>query len=189
MPRQVNIRAGGSIDSIQVFYGGKEGGHHGGLGGHLHRLRLYSGDRVVRVTGRAGLGPGAGVDQLTLHTSSGRILGPYGGTGGLPFDTGDWGRCHLSSPPSPSFPFPSPSLLSLLPSRHSCSLGFISGWADRRLDSLTLHWRCPPGEREHAGLEGYTGEEVGGAVGHHHTLAIVVLCLWLSQYFLVIQFL
>ena len=30
---QINIRAGGSIDSIQVFYGGKPGGHHGGLVG------------------------------------------------------------------------------------------------------------------------------------------------------------
>ena len=84
-------------------------------GGHLHRLRLFSGDRIVRVTGRAGLGPGAGgclvitsnatfcnlyistmypkgVDQLTVHTSNGRVLGPFGGTGGVAFDTGDWGR-------------------------------------------------------------------------------------------------
>ena len=30
---QINIRAGGSVDSIQVFYGGKPGGHHGGLVG------------------------------------------------------------------------------------------------------------------------------------------------------------
>ena len=37
-------------------------------GGQLHRLRLYSGDRVVRVTGRSGLGPGGGVDQITFHT-------------------------------------------------------------------------------------------------------------------------
>ena len=34
-------------------------------GGHLHRLRLFSGDRIVRVTGRAGLGPGAG--KSTTH--------------------------------------------------------------------------------------------------------------------------
>merc|ERR1711974_122032 len=45
-----------------------------------------------RVTGRAGLGPGAGVDQLTVHTSNGRVLGPFGGTGGVAFDTGDWSR-------------------------------------------------------------------------------------------------
>ena len=32
-PLQINIRAGGSIDSIQMFYGGKPGGHHGGLVG------------------------------------------------------------------------------------------------------------------------------------------------------------
>ena len=33
-----------------------------------------------------------GVDQLTVHTSNGRVLGPFGGTGGVAFDTGDWGR-------------------------------------------------------------------------------------------------
>jgi hypothetical protein len=136
LPSQINIRAGGSIDAIQLFYGGSPGGHHGREGGELHRLRLFQGDRIVRVTGRAGLGPGAGVDQLTLHTSQGRTLGPFGGTGGLPFDTGDWGR-------------------------RACSLGFVSGWADRRLDSLTLHWRCPaPPKRFHV-VEGRGGS--GGA--------------------------
>ena len=147
---QINIRAGGSIDAVQVFYGGKPGGHHGGLvsnfnmlfknrirncqqmmggffkwhlkpkahrvaayqkrikqlraetaqkltkkqtgrkiskpdknkedgnrsetckpknkqGGHLHRLRLFSGDRIVRVTGRAGLGPGAGKSKTRIY--------------------------------------------------------------------------------------------------------------------------
>ena len=76
------------------------------------------GDRVVRVTGRAGLGPGAGVDQLTLHTSSGRQLGPYGGGGGLQFDTGDRGP-------------------------RGCYLAYISGRAGQRLDQLVLHWACP----------------------------------------------
>ena len=54
--------------------GGGQGGHaadprsHGRDGGQLHRLRLYSGDRVVRVSGRSGLGPGVGVDQITFHS-------------------------------------------------------------------------------------------------------------------------
>jgi len=137
-PDQINIRAGGSIDSIQMFYGGKPGGHHGGLGGHLHRLRLFSGDRIVRVTGRAGLGPGAGVDQLTVHTSNGRVLGPFGGTGGVAFDTGDW-------------------------SRSGCSLGFISGWADQRLDSIVFHWRCPRGPQQFSDLDEHESEARGNA--------------------------
>ena len=36
-------------------------------GGHLHRLRLFSGDRIVRVTGRAGLGPGAGKSTTRIY--------------------------------------------------------------------------------------------------------------------------
>ena len=36
-------------------------------GGHLHRLRLFSGDRIVRVTGRAGLGPGAGKSTTNIY--------------------------------------------------------------------------------------------------------------------------
>ena len=39
-------------------------------GGHLHRLRLFSGDRIVRVTGRAGLGPGAGGCLVITSTFS-----------------------------------------------------------------------------------------------------------------------
>ena len=35
-----------------------------------------------------------GVDQLTVHTANGRILGPFGGTGGVAFDTGDWSRSN-----------------------------------------------------------------------------------------------
>ena len=65
---KVNIRAGGRVDSVQVIYAGYKGGVHGGQGGALHRLRLYEGDRIVRVTGRAGLGPGASLDQVTLYT-------------------------------------------------------------------------------------------------------------------------
>ena len=67
-PQQINIRAGGRVDSIQLLYGGYHGERHGGEGGALHRLRLYEGDRIVRVRGRRGLGPGAGVDQITFYT-------------------------------------------------------------------------------------------------------------------------
>ena len=65
---QINIRAGGRVDQIQLIYAGYKGGTHGGQGGTLHRLRLYEGDRIVRVAGRAGLGPGASLDQITLYT-------------------------------------------------------------------------------------------------------------------------
>lgn len=68
-PQQINVRAGGRVDMLQIMYEGHTGARHGGTeGGQLHRLRLYNGDRVVRVTGRSGLGPGGGIDQLTFHT-------------------------------------------------------------------------------------------------------------------------
>lgn len=67
-PQQINIRAGGRVDQITMFYGGWRGRPHGGEGGALHRLRLYEGDRIIRVAGRRGIGPGAGIDQITLYT-------------------------------------------------------------------------------------------------------------------------
>ena len=42
---QINVRAGGRVDNLQLFYGGYEGRPHGGLGGTLLRLRLYEGHR------------------------------------------------------------------------------------------------------------------------------------------------
>ena len=51
-----------------MFYGNYRGYFHGGEGGLLHKIRLYNGDRIVKVTGRAGIGPGADIDQLTFHT-------------------------------------------------------------------------------------------------------------------------
>ena len=41
-----------------MFYGTYRGDNHGGLGGQLYKIRMYHGDRIVRVTGRAGAGPG-----------------------------------------------------------------------------------------------------------------------------------
>ena len=54
---------------IQVSYGSYSGDLHGGEGGALHKVRLFNGDKIVRVTGRRGVGPGAGVDQITLYTN------------------------------------------------------------------------------------------------------------------------
>ena len=38
---QVNVRAGGRVDSLQLLYSGQQGGQHGGQGGQLTRIRLY----------------------------------------------------------------------------------------------------------------------------------------------------
>ena len=68
-PNGINVRSGGSIDAIQFFYGNYHGRLHGWAdGGELHKIRLYDGDKIVKVTGRHGRGPGALVDQLTFHT-------------------------------------------------------------------------------------------------------------------------
>ena len=56
------------ICRIQIFYGNYQGFFHGGEGGFLHRIRLYNGDRIIKITGRAGIGPGADIDQLTFYT-------------------------------------------------------------------------------------------------------------------------
>ena len=58
---------------------------------------------------------------------SGRTLGPFGGEGGMKFDSGDF-------------------------SFSGCHLGYISGKAGMRLDQLSLHWKCPR-EKEYMGLE------------------------------------
>ena len=54
---------------------------------------------------------------------SGKQFGPYGGTGGVGFDSGNF-------------------------TSRSCYLGYISGKAGQRLDQLSLHWLCPWGEQE-----------------------------------------
>ena len=38
-------------------------------GGRLHKIRLYDGDKIVKVKGTRGIGPGATVDSLTFYTS------------------------------------------------------------------------------------------------------------------------
>jgi len=124
-PEIINIRAGEAIDGIQIFYGNYQGYFHGGEGGFLHRIRLYNGDRITKVTGRAGIGPGADIDQLTFHTRSGRIHGPFGGDGGRYFE---------AIPPEP---------YNRDGKKIDCFLGWISGQSDRRLDAISFHWKCP----------------------------------------------
>lgn len=69
-PNGINVRSGGSIDAIQFFYGNYHGRMHGwDNGGSLHKVRLYDGDKIIKVSGRRGIGPGALVDQLTFYTS------------------------------------------------------------------------------------------------------------------------
>jgi len=117
-PNGINIRSGGSIDAIQFFYGNYHGRLHGWAeGGELHKIRLYDGDMITKVTGRRGLGPGALVDQLTFHTEKGHVFGPYGGSGGYSF---------TAKPPN-----------------SDCYLAWISGKANLRVDSISFHWRCP----------------------------------------------
>jgi len=116
-PDQINIRAGGRIDAIQIDYGDYKARWHGGEGGELYKIRLYNGDKITRVSGRRGIGIGAGIDQLMFYGSSGKRYGPFGGTGGVHFEA--------------------------VPPERDCYLACISGRADLRLDSITFHWRCP----------------------------------------------
>lgn len=117
-PNGINVRSGGSIDALQFFYGNYHGRMHGWEnGGALHKIRLYDGDKIIKVTGRRGIGPGALVDQLTFYTSEGNVFGPYGGSGGYAF---------TAQPPA-----------------NDCFLAWISGKANLRLDSVAFHWRCP----------------------------------------------
>ena len=117
-PDSINIRSGDSIDAIQVSYGNYRGRLHGWEdGGDLHKIKLYQADRIVQISGRRGLGPGASVDQLTFHTLNGYTFGPYGGTGGYAF---------TAKPP-----------------KSQCYLGWISGYSNLRLDAISFHWRCP----------------------------------------------
>ena len=55
--------------SIQIDYGDYKARWHGGEGGELHKIRLYNGDKITRVSGRRGIGIGAGIDQLTFYGS------------------------------------------------------------------------------------------------------------------------
>ena len=80
--KQINIRSGSLIDSIQLFYqSGQSSGVYGGGGGSLASFVLEPREFVVAISGRSG----SMVDSLTFHTNMGRIIGPLGGGGGSPF--------------------------------------------------------------------------------------------------------
>ena len=49
--------------------------------------------------------------------------------------------------------------------RYSCSLGYISGWAGARLDSVSFHWRCPPKAPQYEVVEGLGGHNSGAVAG------------------------
>ncbi|XP_059082356.1 uncharacterized protein LOC131879895 [Tigriopus californicus] len=134
-PDAINVRSGERVDSIQMFYGPYHGALHGGEGGSLGKIKLYAGDRIVRVTGRQGFGPGAGVDQLNFYTSSGKRLGPYGGTGGYFFEA--------------------------RPPQDDCFLAWISGRSHLRLDSISFHWRCATSYRLQAQKDPPTYDNLG----------------------------
>ncbi|CAB4062933.1 unnamed protein product [Lepeophtheirus salmonis] len=51
-PDGINIRYGARIDGIQLFYGNYIGKMHGGEGGRSIRIKLYKGDRIVKVKGK-----------------------------------------------------------------------------------------------------------------------------------------
>ena len=86
---QILIRASARvINAIQLTYQYSNGlqytdDNHGGTGGTAHRITINvsQGERVVGVFGRTG----SLVDSLGFVTNKGRIFGPYGGCGGVPF--------------------------------------------------------------------------------------------------------
>lgn len=77
---KIVIHHGNMIDGIQFFYGKTPGGHHGGHGGKKEEFVLQHGERIVKISGRAG----RVIDSLTFHLNSGRSK-TFGGSGGNPF--------------------------------------------------------------------------------------------------------
>lgn len=83
----LTIRSGEVLDAIQATSTGSFQGAavtyttalHGGTGGTESSVQLHSGETLTKVTGSTGNWFGRRcVVQITLHTSSGRTLGPYG---------------------------------------------------------------------------------------------------------------
>ncbi len=79
---EIRVRAGDTIDSIQIAYtlaDGRvyEGARHGGSGGRLNVFRLESGEYIVGLSGRYG----DTIDSLRIHTNR-RTSDTFGGRGG-----------------------------------------------------------------------------------------------------------
>lgn len=78
---KITIYAENVISGIGITYAGGQVTLHGGESGIAHHIELPDNEFITRVTGRSGWA----IDQLTLITSQGRVLGPYGGEGGSEF--------------------------------------------------------------------------------------------------------
>ena len=94
---RIEIRHGGYVDALQLTWEMEDGSRvqgpwRGGGGGNLTQLELDPGETIVKITGRSG----AYVDQLTFYTNKGRMLGPYGGSGGPSLRTSRR-RCRVAS--------------------------------------------------------------------------------------------
>jgi Domain of unknown function (DUF1929) len=77
----IRVCAGAYIDSLQVSTNQRVFAKRGGDGGACQDFNLAAGETITRVFGGAGLI----VDRLGFGTSTGRTLGPIGGSGGRPF--------------------------------------------------------------------------------------------------------
>ncbi|NES64406.1 MAG: hypothetical protein F6K24_03610 [Okeania sp. SIO2D1] len=113
---KISIRHGNEIDQIEVFYGGRSAGSHGGSGGRIDVFEIKEGYYIVGIRGRSG----KRIDQLQfiVRNSEGKYeTSPiFGGGGGDPFE--------INSPGN-------------LPLR------FIEGRSGSRLDQITFSFGYP----------------------------------------------
>jgi hypothetical protein len=78
---RIQIRAGDQVDALIVSYDSGVTVQHGGGGGRpVADFQLVSGEVITRIQGRHG----SFVDQIEFLTNR-RRLGPFGGTGGIPW--------------------------------------------------------------------------------------------------------
>lgn len=84
--KKISIKHGRRIEKIRMAWVDKNGVFNtkstGGDGGTWSHIYLAEDEYIIAVSGRSG----TLIDQLTFYTSKRRILGPYGGNGGAPFD-------------------------------------------------------------------------------------------------------
>lgn len=109
---RIRIWGGGTVDGLEVFYGGVSGGTHGRTDGDSRiDVTLDAGEVIAGIYGRAG----EAIDMLVLRTDKGREFGT-GGKGGKAWSAG---RPHAEA-----------------------RLAKVSGLVreKRSLEALTLHW-------------------------------------------------
>lgn len=92
---RIVIRHANYVDGIQISYQYHNGqnhtrSYHGGAGGRRSVINIdfHGGERITGIFGRKWVL----VDTLGFITNRGRIFGPYGGCGGVPFTVNS---CHL----------------------------------------------------------------------------------------------